>query len=649
MLGLENIWWVPILPLIGAIVNGLFGKLISKGAVTFWALGTTGLSFLIAVLSFIDLLSLDPQHRVFEKVLFTWIQAGSFTAEAGIRIDPLSVIFLLIITGIGFLIHVYSVGYMSHEEGYARFFSYLNLFMFSMLLLVLGNNFLLMFIGWEGVGLCSYLLIGYYYEKDSAADAGKKAFVMNRIGDFGFLLAIMWIFWTFGAIDYATIFPIAHEQFVYGGAAVTGITLLLFLGAAGKSAQIPLYTWLPDAMEGPTPVSALIHAATMVTAGVYMVARCNAFFNLAPVSMMVVAFIGASTALFAATMGLYQNDIKRVLAYSTVSQLGYMFLACGVGAYVAAVFHVMTHAFFKACLFLGSGSVIHGMSGEQDMRQMGGLKSKMPITHMTMLISTLAIAGIPIFAGFFSKDEILLSAYLGETRGHLVYWVMATIAAAVTAFYMFRLYYMTFAGELRAEDQHVRDHVHESPNTMTVPLIVLAIGAAFAGFLGLPIIEGGHALNNFLSPVFHIPGAPKPHHASLSLELFLMAFSVAVAVTGILVARYFYYTRPDAAKEMAAKEGLIKTVYTTLQNKYYIDELYDAMIVKPAVSISRNFLWKFFDVKIIDGFANGIASFFMKLSSVLRKSQTGLVRNYALAMVLGVVFFIGVWMLVIGN
>ncbi|VAX15582.1 NADH-ubiquinone oxidoreductase chain L [hydrothermal vent metagenome] len=649
MLGLENIWLVPILPLIGAIVNGLFGKLMSKSSVTFWAVGSTGLSFFIAVIAFLNLLSLDAHDRVFEKILFTWIQAGSFTAEAGIQIDPLSAIFLLIVTGVGFLIHVYSIGYMSHEEGYSRYFSYLNLFMFSMLLLILGNNFLLMFIGWEGVGLCSYLLIGYYYEKDSASTAGKKAFVMNRIGDFGFLLAIMWIFWTFGSIDYTTVFPSASQVLPAGGFAVTGITLLLFLGATGKSAQIPLFTWLPDAMEGPTPVSALIHAATMVTAGVYMVTRCNALFNLAPTSMIVVALIGAATALFAATMGLYQNDIKRVLAYSTVSQLGYMFLACGVGAYVAAVFHVMTHAFFKACLFLGSGSVIHGMSGEQDMRKMGGLKGKMPITHMTMFISTLAISGIPIFAGFFSKDEILLSAFLGHTKGHLVYWILATVAAAVTAFYMFRLYHMTFSGELRAEDKHVRDHVHESPNVMTVPLIILAFGAAFAGFLGLPIIEGGHALSNFLGPVFHTPGAPEHPHASLSLELVLMGFSVAVAVLGILVARHFYYVRPEAAAEMAAKGGFIKTVYTTLQNKYYIDEIYDAIIVKPAVNFSRSFLWKIFDVKIVDGFVNAIASFVTDLSSLLRKSQTGMVRNYALAMTLGGVFFVGLWILVLGN
>lgn len=642
MWGLENIWLVPALPLAGAIVNGVAGFKISRRWVNFFAIGSTGLSFLIAVIAFVNLLGLDPHHRVYENVLYTWIAAGGFTAEAGIQLDPLSGLWMLIVTGVGFLIHVYSTGYMSHEEGYPRFFAYLNLFMFAMLLLVLGNNFLLMFIGWEGVGLCSYLLIGYYYDKQSASDAGKKAFVMNRIGDFGFLLAIMWIFWTFGTIDYTEVFSKASGVLVYGGAAATGISLLLFLGATGKSAQIPLYTWLPDAMEGPTPVSALIHAATMVTAGVYMVARCAVLFNMSPAAMVVVALIGAATALYAATMGLYQDDIKRVLAYSTVSQLGYMFLACGVGAYVAAAFHVMTHAFFKACLFLGSGSVIHGMSGEQDMRQMGGLKDKMPTTHWTFLISTLAISGIPVLSGFFSKDEILLSAFLGHTPGHIVYWLLATVAAGVTAFYMFRLYYMTFAGELRAEDHHVREHVHESPNSMTVPLMILAALAAVGGFLGLPMIEGGHALNNFLHPVFDVAEAPEHPHASIGLELFLMALSVGVAVLGILLARHFYYTKPEAADAMLENSGLAK-IYTVIKNKYYVDEIYDAVIVRPIVRFSDAVLWKILDVRGIDGFVNAVAEFFMQFGSAFRRTQTGLVRDYALAMVLGGVFLAGFW------
>ncbi|MBI4827650.1 MAG: NADH-quinone oxidoreductase subunit L [Nitrospinae bacterium] len=649
MWGLEHIWWVPVLPLLGAIANGVAGFRVPKGLVTFFAVGSTGLSFLVALAAFANLLSMDPSVRAYESVLFTWISSGAFTVEAGLQIDPLSAVFMLIVTGVGFLIHVYSVGYMGHEKAYSRYFAYLNLFMFSMLMLVMGNNFLVMFIGWEGVGLCSYLLIGYYYEKDSASDAGKKAFVMNRVGDFGFLLAMMWIFTIFGSLDYTQVFPVAADKLVYGGMAVTGITLLLFLGATGKSAQIPLYTWLPDAMEGPTPVSALIHAATMVTAGVYMVARCAALFNLAPASMVTVALIGAVTAIFAATMGLYQNDIKRVLAYSTVSQLGYMFLACGVGAYVAAVFHVMTHAFFKACLFLGSGSVIHGMSGEQDMRQMGGLKEKMPVTHMTFLISTLAIAGIPIFAGFFSKDEILLSAFMGHTPGHLFYWTLATLAAAVTAFYMFRLYYMTFAGTLRAEDHHVRDHAHESPPVMTVPLVILAALATVGGFLGLPLIEGGHALREFLNPVFTFPSAPEHAHPSATMELTLMAFSVGVALLGIYTARYYYFVKPEAAEEMARREGFIKSAYTLLRNKYYIDELYGALFVRPAVDVSRELLWKLVDVRLIDGFVNFVADASLAASSSARRMQTGLVRQYALVMTLGAVALVWVWIAMSGG
>ncbi len=649
MWGLENIWLVPILPLLGAIINGVFGFRISKWWIGFWAVGSTGLSFLIAMCAFSGILSMDPHERLYENVLYTWIESGSFVAEAGIQIDPLSSIYLLIVTGVGFLIHVYSIGYMSHEKAYSRYFAYLNLFMFSMLILILGNNFLLMFIGWEGVGLCSYLLIGYYYEKKSAADAGKKAFVMNRIGDFGFLLAIMWIFSIFGSVDYTTVFPIAHEKLAYAGVAVTGITLLLFLGAVGKSAQIPLYTWLPDAMEGPTPVSALIHAATMVTAGVYMVCRSAALFNLAPFTMMTVAIIGAVTAIFAATMGLYQNDIKRVLAYSTVSQLGYMFLAVGVGAYVAAVFHVMTHAFFKACLFLGSGSVIHGMSGEQDMREMGGLKDKMPKTHITFLISTLAITGIPVFAGFFSKDEILLSTFLGHTPGHMVYWGLATIAAALTAFYMFRLYFMTFTGDLRAKDKHVRDHVHESPNVMTTPLMILAFLAAVGGFLGFPIIKGAHALNNYLHPVFATHGVAEHPHPSITLELALMVFSVSVAGLGILVAWYYYYKNPAKAKALSEQKGFIGLAYKVMQNKYYIDEIYDALIVRPSVWISDKFLWKIFDIKAIDGTVNGVGAFFKSFSSSVRLISTGMVRSYALAIVAGCVFLAGYWILATGG
>jgi NADH-quinone oxidoreductase subunit L len=542
---------------------------------------------------------------------------------------------------------------MAHEEAYPRFFSYLNLFMFSMLMLVLGNNFLLMFIGWEGVGLCSYLLIGYYYEKKSAADAGKKAFVMNRIGDFAFLLAIMWIFWDAGSVDYTTVFAAAHDTWAVGGFAVTAITMLLFIGATGKSAQIPLYTWLPDAMEGPTPVSALIHAATMVTAGIYMVARSATLFNMAPTTMMVIALIGAVTAIFAATMGMYQYDIKRVLAYSTVSQLGYMFLALGVGAYVAAAFHVMTHAFFKACLFLGSGSVIHGMSGEQDMREMGGLKKLMPITHWTFLVSTLAIAGIPLFSGFFSKDEILLSAYLGPEKADVWYWFIATVAACITAFYMFRLYFMTFTGELRASDHHVRDHVHESPASMTTPLVILAGLAAVGGFLGIPqgVVEHSHALHNFLNEV---PGMTVSHgehaeHPSVMFELGFMLFSVLVAAAGIAVAWRFYSAHPEKAEALSRRGGIVSLIHWVINKKYFVDEMYEVVIVRPLVWIWREIFWKIFDVKIIDGFVNGVAAFVMGLSAMARTMHTGYARNYALVMVTGGVALVALWIFTTGG
>ncbi|MFQ5431437.1 MAG: NADH-quinone oxidoreductase subunit L, partial [Nitrospinota bacterium] len=458
----DYIWVIVVLPLAGAIVNGFLGSRLGRKSIYFWALATTGLSFVLAVAAFAQLVSMPEGGRIVNTI-YTWIQAGDFKVEAGFLLDPLSGIWLLVVTGVGFLIHIYSVGYMEHDRTYWKFFAFLNLFMFSMLMLVMGNSFLLMFIGWEGVGLCSYLLIGYDYHRDAAAIAGKKAFVMNRVGDFGFLLAMMLIFVKFGTLDYLEVFGNARTDLMEGGMAVTAITLLLFLGACGKSAQIPLYTWLPDAMEGPTPVSALIHAATMVTAGVYMVCRNSVFFDMSPVGMMTVAVVGCATALFAATIGLFQKDIKKVLAYSTVSQLGYMFMAAGVGAYVAAAFHVMTHAFFKACLFLGSGSVIHGLSGEQDMDKMGDLKKHMPRTYWTFLISTLAISGIFPFAGFFSKDEILARTF---GSGHTALWIIATIAAGLTAFYMFRAVFLTFHGESRVEEEAMH-HLHESPGVMT--------------------------------------------------------------------------------------------------------------------------------------------------------------------------------------
>ncbi len=637
----DFLWVIVLLPLIGAIATGLFGQKMSKAGVNFWALGSTGLSFLLAVIAFIELVLRPASERVIVNTVYSWIAAGDLNVNAGFLLDPLSGIWLLIVTGVGFLIHIYSTGYMSHDHSYWRFFCYLNLFMFSMLMLVMGDNYLLMFIGWEGVGLCSYLLIGYDYHRDAAATAGKKAFVMNRIGDFGFMLGMFLIFVTFGTLDYQTVFNNAHDKLAVGGAVATAITLLLFVGAVGKSAQIPLYTWLPDAMEGPTPVSALIHAATMVTAGVYMVCRSSVLFDMAPTSMAVVAVIGAATAIFAATIGLFQKDIKKVLAYSTVSQLGYMFMACGVGAYVAAAFHVMTHAFFKACLFLGSGSVIHAMSGEQNMEKMGGLKKHMPKTYWTFLISTLAIAGIFPFAGFFSKDEILYKTY---ASGNIVLWGIGAVAAGITAFYMFRAVFMTFHGTSRVEPEAMK-HLHESPNVMTTPLIILAGLAAVGGFLGVPIIEGWNILHNFLGPVFehggtaHGPAEHGEHH--LTTELMLMGVSIGIAVVGIAKAYIAYIKHPEITEKLYK---MFKPIHTVIYNKYYVDELYDILIVKPTVATSRWVLHKLVDEIIIDGIVNGVGDFFVTLSSMVKKFQSGLLRDYALTMMLGALLFVSFYL-----
>ena len=623
------LWLIVVLPLIGAAVNGIYGVRMERRSVTFWALGTTGLSFLLALIAFFQLVALPSDERIISNIIYSWIASGDMNVNVGFLLDPLSGVWLLVVTGVGFLIHVYSTGYMEHDHSYWRFFSYLNLFMFSMLMLIMGDSYLLMFIGWEGVGLCSYLLIGYDYHRDAAATAGKKAFVMNRIGDFGFLLGMFLIFMTFGSLDYQAVFPNAHGMLQGGGTMVTAIALLLFVGAIGKSAQIPLFTWLPDAMEGPTPVSALIHAATMVTAGVYMVCRSAVLFNMAPAAMMTVAVIGCATAVFAATIGLFQKDIKRVLAYSTVSQLGYMFMAAGVGAYVAAAFHVMTHAFFKACLFLGSGSVIHGLSGEQNMDKMGDLKKHMPKTYWTFLISTLAISGIFPFAGFFSKDEILYSTY---NSGSIVLWGIASVAAGVTAFYMFRAVFMTFHGESRVEPEAMK-HLHESPSVMTTPLIVLAGLATVGGFLGIPMIEGVNVLHNFLGPTFEAAhydfGHAEVHHHSVAAELGLMGLSLAIALTGIGLAYYFYI------KNTAARDSLYKTfgrIHKVVFNKYYVDEIYDAIFTHPIVAVSREMLHKVVDVIIIDGFVNGVGSFFITLSDMVRRFQSGQVRSYALTM-----------------
>jgi len=632
---LDLIGYVLLFPIIGTIINGLFGKKLNTSLVGIIACTAIGLSFLVSILVFIDLLKLPPESRLFEKEYFLWIGSGSFKSIAGLQVDPLSTVMILVVSGVGFLIHVYSIGYMHGDDGFYRYFTYLNLFTFAMLLLVLANNFLLMFIGWEGVGLCSYLLIGYWFEKKSASDAGMKAFVVNRIGDFGFLLAIMLIFVTFNTIDFTEVFLAAPEHLEVGSIVATMIALLLFLGAVGKSAQIPLYTWLPDAMEGPTPVSALIHAATMVTAGVYMVVRCNVLYMLSPFSMTVVAVIGGATALFAATIGLAQNDIKRVLAYSTVSQIGYMFLACGVGAFVTGIFHLVTHAFFKALLFLGSGSVIHALGGEQDMRKMGGLKPHLPTTYKTFLIGTLAISGIPPFAGFFSKDEILLEAF---TRGSLLFWGLGGFAAFITAFYMFRLLFMTFHGKSNM-DKHVEEHVHESPMSILFPLIILAFLSVVGGFLGFPAAS---AINDFLAPVIggggHLAMADggEAHHVSGRLMYSMMGLSTGIALVGIILAYVMYIKNPDLPAKIVDK---FKLVYKIIYNKYYVDEIYDATVVNPTVK-SSFFLWRVIDERVIDGFVNGVGRLVELKSEVLRLFQTGYVRNYALSMLLGGVIII---------
>lgn len=634
---MQFLFTVPLFPLLGAIVNGAFGARTPKKFVSIAALLGSGLAFISAVYAFFGLLTLPPESRSFQQPLFLWIQSGSLRIEMGLQLDALSGLMMLIVTGVGFLIHLYSTAYMHEEPGYWRYFSYLNLFLFSMLILVLGNGFLVMFIGWEGVGLCSYLLIGYYYEKKSAGDAGKKAFIMNRIGDFGFILGMLLILSFSGSLNYQDVFTAASEKLEYNGVTVTMITLFLFLGATGKSAQIPLYTWLPDAMEGPTPVSALIHAATMVTAGIYMMARSSVLFALAPSSLLVAAVIGAATAIFAATIALVQNDIKKVLAYSTVSQLGYMFLASGVGAFAGAIFHVMTHAFFKACLFLGSGSVIHALHSAkdpQDMRQMGGLRAKMPLTYWTFLVSTLAIAGIFPFSGFFSKDDILFETFAG---GHSILWGVGACAALLTAFYMSRLLLLTFHGKFRGE-HHVEHHIHESPWAMTLPLVLLAILAAIAGAIGLPAVMGKSIVKEFLAPVFEGAEAVKAAHSAEeasheSLEWILMGVSFAIALTGMAAAWILY----PASSIPDRLEKVFRPLHRLLFRKYFVDEIYDAIIVRPLKLLSEKFLWAVVDVLWIDGLVNAAASAASFAGAKARLIQTGSVRNYALVMLLGAI------------
>jgi NADH-quinone oxidoreductase subunit L len=637
---LEHLWIIPLLPLLGSAINGLLGANWSKPLVNSVALGSTGLSFacaLEAVREFLDYFA--QNHQPYVKQFFDWIVAGNFRAGFDLQLDPLTVVMLLVVTGVGFLIHIYSTGYMAHEEGYYRFFSYLNLFMFFMLILVLAANYVLLFVGWEGVGLCSYLLIGFYFLKKSAADAGKKAFIVNRIGDFGFMLGMFLLFRTFHSLDFGTVFAAASKPEVaieplgtFG--TITVACLLLFVGATGKSAQLPLYVWLPDAMEGPTPVSALIHAATMVTAGVYVVARSHILFTHAPTAMYVVAIVGCATAFFAATIGLVQSDIKKVLAYSTVSQLGYMFLGCGVGAFGAGIFHLMTHAFFKALLFLSAGSVIHAMGGEQDMWRMGGLWKKIKITFVCMLFGTIAIAGFPPFAAFFSKDAILFSAYNSESGGKALYAV-GLFAAVLTSFYMFRLIWLTFFGEKRYDEHHV--HVHESPLNMTVPLMILAFLSLTGGWVAAPALWGGKDyFSEFLSPVFGA-GEAVGREASASLEHWLSIVAVIAATAGLLVAWQMYKKNVQQGKS----EGLHKLLY----NKYYVDEIYQAAIVSPLVWLSRNVLWKVVDAGVIDGTVNGVAHGAEAVGDTLRHTQSGNTRSYAVWVIVGalVIFAIIFW------
>ncbi len=638
----QLIGYAVLLPLLGFLINGLFGRKI-RNEFVIGAIGslTVAAGFVIGCLNFFSMLGTIPEERVRIVELFPWIAAGGLQVSVAYQVDQLSVLMLLVVTGVGFLIHVYSIGYMHGDPGFWRFFAYLNLFIFAMLNLILADNFLLMFLGWEGVGLCSYLLIGFWYdrkfEKGTTADAAKKAFIVNRIGDFGFLIGMFLIYTTFGSLRFQTVF--AHAAMLAVGAPVAlWIALALFVGAIGKSAQIPLFVWLPDAMAGPTPVSALIHAATMVTAGVYMVARCSVLYALAPAAMETVAVIGAATALMAASIGLVQNDIKKVLAYSTISQLGYMFLALGVGAFTAGIFHLMTHAFFKALLFLGSGAVIHALHEEQDIRKMGGLKEALPITYKTFLVGTIAIAGIPPFAGFFSKDEILWKAF---AHGHWLLWAAGLAGAGLTAFYMFRLLTLTFDGEKRWE---AGKHPHEAPLTMTVPLMLLAVLSFAGGIAGIPAsLGGGNAIEQWLEPVFERADRimALPGHGTEPVEYVLMVLSVLVAVGGIYFARTWYLRKKEIPERLAAK---VPRGYELLLNKYYVDEVYDAAVVRPMVAGSEKLLWKVIDVNVIDGIVNGTASLIGWASGVFRRVQTGVVQNYMVVFLAGVVLIVG-WLL----
>ena len=689
---------IPLFPLLGFVINASLGRRLTKSISGGIACAVMIASFLVSVVLAWGVMGAEAAPLEFTA--FDWMTSGNLRVPFMLRLDHLSSLMILVVTGIGSLIHIYSTGYM-HEESdseYARYFSYLNLFASFMLVLVLGASFPVMFVGWEGVGLCSYLLIGFWFKKQSAADAGKKAFIVNRVGDFGFILGMLLIFATFGTLDFQQVAAAANTRAVEHGAigVLTMATLLLFLGATGKSAQIPLYVWLPDAMEGPTPVSALIHAATMVTAGVYMIGRNAVLFSHAPITMSVVAGIGVATALMAGTIGLVQNDIKRVLAYSTVSQLGYMFLAMGVGAWAAGIFHLYTHAFFKALLFLGSGAVIHALAGEQDLRNMGGLKKYLPVTYWTFLIGALAIAGVPFLSGFFSKDEILFKTFTSTNPNRMVLWGIGMVTSLLTATYMFRLVYLAFHGERRQavaasahpEEEEPAAHAshghapvaqhgshghghapHDAPPSMAIPLIVLAVGSIFAGYVGVPHALGGsNRIERFLEPSFEVAATAQKIEASgarpeagvrpvavqetheaagtgaedTSTEIMLMALSSGVAIAGILIASYFWLRNPAAADAMARR---LHGLYSLLMHKYYVDELYDAAIVQPIKLLSTGGLWKGADAGVIDGAVNGVGQAVRATSSVLRRVQTGSVRTYAASLFLGVVLILGWYLL----
>ncbi|MGE5315072.1 MAG: NADH-quinone oxidoreductase subunit L [Acidobacteriota bacterium] len=634
---------IVLFPLLGFLINGLFGSRIRSEKVS-GVIGTSAvaLSFLTACAIFFEMLGFHAEERKHIVTLFEWISAGSLSIPVAYQVDQLSMLMTLVVTGVGSLIHVYSIGYMHGDKGFWRFFAYLNLFIFAMLNLVLADNFLLMFLGWEGVGLCSYLLIGFWYdrnfEKSTTSDAAKKAFITNRVGDFGFLLAMFLIFTTFGTLQFDGVFAQA-ALYEKGNSILLWITLFLFLGATGKSAQIPLYIWLPDAMAGPTPVSALIHAATMVTAGVYMVARSSILFALAPATMHVIAVVGLATAFFAATIGLVQNDIKKVLAYSTISQLGYMFLACGVGAFTGGLFHLMTHAFFKALLFLGAGSVIHAMHEEQDIQKMGGLKKYMPVTYKTFFVAALAISGIPPLSGFFSKDEILWKAF---ADGSPVLWVFGALTAGMTAFYMFRLVTLTFEGTERFDAHHT--HPHESPKTMTVPLMILAGLSVIGGLIGIPhSLGGGNWFEQYLEPIFERASLKMalPYHDASAAEYALMAVSVAVAAASIYGARFIYLQRNDVAVRLSKKAS---GLYRLLFNKYYVDEAYDAAVITPIKKTSETLLWKGVDVHVIDNAINTGAKLVGFLSEMFRRVQTGVTQTYAVVFLVGILFVLG-WLM----